>query len=220
MSDITERLFFALGLPPNTNKQDNGNLKPFQQLCRLKSTVAAEVQGKPVINNNLHITLVFLGAVKQQQKQRLITNVNQLIAPQAFSVSCSGLHYWSRSQVIWLDCHAYHPVYQQPHQRPSAALQTLVSLLQQAAIHSTSGAVSASASNQASASGYIPHITLCKKVTSRPHLSSLSQQLDFHFQYFGLYISETIKTAHGSDVQYRCLQQWALAAARFNNGSC
>lgn len=214
MSDITERLFFALGLPPKTNEKNDGNLKPYQQLCQLKNTVAAKMQGKPVINNNLHITLAFLGAVNQQQKQRLIANVNQIIAPQAFSVSCSGLHYWSRNQVIWLDCHAYHPVYQQPHQQPSTALQTLVCLLQQAAIHST-GAVSASASNQAL--GYIPHITLCKKVTSHPHLPSLSQQLDFHFQHFGLYISETIKTAHGSDLQYRCLQQWALAAAHINN---
>lgn len=217
MSDITERLFFALGLPPKTNEKNDGNLKPYQQLCRLKNTVAAKMQGKPVINNNLHITLVFLGAVKQQQKQRLIAHVNQLIAPQAFSVSCSGLHYWPRSQVIWLDCHAYHPAHQQLHQQPSTSLQTLVCLLQQAAIYSTNGAVSASANNQASASSYIPHITLCKKVTSRPHLSSLSQQLDFHFQHFGLYISETIKTAHGSGVQYRCLQQWSLAVARFNN---
>ncbi|CAG21475.1 hypothetical protein PBPRA3169 [Photobacterium profundum SS9] len=208
-----------MGLPPKTNEKNDGNLKPFQQLYRLKNTVAAEVQGKPVINNNLHITLAFIGAVNQQQKQQLIANVNRLIAPQAFSISCSGLHYWSRSKVVWLDCHAYHPVYQQPHQQPSAALQTLVSLLQQAVDHSTHCAGIPSASNQASASGYIPHITLCKKVTSRPHLSSLPQQLDFHFQHFGLYISETIKTAHGSDVQYRCLQQWALAAAHFNNGS-
>jgi 2'-5' RNA ligase len=213
MSDITERLFFALGLPPKTNEKNDGNLKPYQQLCQLKNTVAAEMQGKPVINNNLHITLAFLGAVNQQQKQRLIANVNQIIAPQAFSVSCSGLHYWSRSQVIWLDCHAYHPVYQQP----STALQTLVCLLQQAVSHSMSDNVRISTNNQAPTSGYIPHITLCKKVTSRSHLPSLSQQLDFHFQHFGLYISETIKTAHGSDVQYRCLQQWALAAAHINN---
>ncbi|MGF1886656.1 2'-5' RNA ligase family protein [Photobacterium profundum] len=211
MSDITEKLFFALGLPPITDEKNDCNLKSYQQLCQLKNTVAAEMQGKPILNNNLHITLVFLGAVKQQQKQRLITNVNQLIAPQAFSVSCSELHYWPRSQVIWLDCHAYHPVHQQRHQQPSTSLQTLVCLLQQAAIHVTSDAVS----NQAS--GYIPHITLCKKVTSRPHLSPLPQQLDFHFQHFGLYISETIKTAHGSGVQYRCLQQWSLAAAHINN---
>jgi len=127
MSGITERLFFALGLPPKTNEKNDGNLKPYQQLCQLKNTVAAEMQGKPVINNNLHITLAFIGAVNQQQKQRLIANVNQIIAPRAFSVSCSGLHYLSRSQVIWLDCH----VYQQPHQLPSTALQTLVCLLQQ-----------------------------------------------------------------------------------------
>ena len=211
MSDITERLFFALGLSPDPNKQNDGNLKPYQQLCQLKNTVAAKMQGKPVTNNNLHITLVFLGAVNQQQKLRLIANVDQLIAPQAFSVSCSALHYWSRSQVVWLDCHVYDPI----HQQPSTALQALVCLLQQAVIHSRDDTASVSASNQAS--GYIPHITLCKKVSPRPHLSPLLQQLDFHFQHFGLYISETVKTTHGSGVQYRCLQQWSLATDHVNN---
>ncbi len=214
MSDITERLFFALGLPPKTNEKNDGNLKSYQQLCRLKNTVAAEMQGKPVINNNLHITLAFIGAVNPQQKQRLIAHVNQLIAPQAFSISCSGLHYWSRSKVVWLDCHAYHPT----NRQPSTALQALVSLLRQAVTHSSAHfADIPSISNQASLAGYTPHITLCKKVKPHPSLPLLPQQLDFHFQHFGLYISETIKTAHGNDVRYRCLQQWSLAAARFNN---
>ncbi|PSW04650.1 RNA 2',3'-cyclic phosphodiesterase [Photobacterium lipolyticum] len=184
MSDITERLFFALDLHHNGTNQSS-----FRQLCQLKQDLLCD--GRDVPERNLHITLAFLGSVTAKQKQALINYTGKLTTIPAFSVSYSQLNYRKRNKIIWLDS-----------DNPPFPLLTLASELKQAAIK---------AGLQQEDRPYRPHITLKKQVRRPPQSLPASPDLHFDFRHFGLYISEAIQTPHGSGVRYRCLQQWPLS---------
>ena len=184
MSDLTERLFFALDLHHNGVNQSS-----FRQLCQLKQDLQCD--GRAVPERNLHITLAFLGPVTAGQKQALINHTGDLAAIPAFSVSYSQLTYRKRNKIIWLDS-----------ENPPSPLLTLAAELKQAAIK---------AGLQQEERLYRPHITLKKQVRHTPVSLPAPPDLIFDFRHFGLYISEAIQTPHGSGVRYRCLQQWPLS---------
>lgn len=56
-----------------------------------------------------------------------------------------------------------------------------------------------------------------KHVRQRPESLPENNDFSFHFQHFGLYISEQVKTARGSGVRYRCLLQWPLSQTKPDN---
>ncbi|WP_064601940.1 RNA 2',3'-cyclic phosphodiesterase [Photobacterium sp. J15] len=182
MNSKNERLFFALALD-----QPAENRQAFRQLCHFSSQLPEG--GRRVPNRNLHLTLAFLGQVTLEQKSLLIKLTEQ-ISVNSFTIHCSLLRYWKRSKILWLGSEEAPP-----------QLYLLADELKSAA-----QAVGLEQDER----DYIPHITLKKQFPRRPDPMPQSPQLSFHFQHFGLYISEPCQTTHGSGVQYRCLQQWPL----------
>ncbi|WP_299019046.1 RNA 2',3'-cyclic phosphodiesterase [uncultured Photobacterium sp.] len=183
MNKNSERLFFALALDsPAENKQ------AFRQLCHFSSQLPEG--GHRVPNSNLHLTLAFLGQVNPEQKTQLSALAKQIVIP-PFSLSCSTFRYWKRSKILWLGSeNVPEPLYRLASELKQAALQ--VGLTQDER-------------------DYAPHITLKKQVPRRPEPMPDSPIFTFHFQHFGLYISQPCQTTYGSGVEYRCLQQWPLA---------
>ncbi|QUJ67050.1 RNA 2',3'-cyclic phosphodiesterase [Photobacterium sp. GJ3] len=174
-----KRMFFALPLtePPAEN------LQPYQQLCHFKDHFPG--RGRVVPDANLHLTLAFLGQVTEAQQQQLIQATEQLTIP-AFNVVFNFIRYWKRSRVIWMGA----------EQSPPALLQLAEQL----------GEIAEATGLPRDTRQYTPHITLKKNVRQRPVLDSLSPDFHFHFQRFGLYISEV----DGPGVRYRLVNQWPL----------
>ncbi|MGF1692870.1 RNA 2',3'-cyclic phosphodiesterase [Photobacterium kagoshimensis] len=219
MHKPTERLFFALGidhaLADPTCAQDSDKQTPFHRLCHFNQTLNQQYPstessngltlelGHCVPEANLHVTLAFLGAITPQQKTVLIAQASRITMP-AFSLNFDHLGYWPSSRVLWLGTH-----------QPPQQLLTLAQQLQQMA--KSVGVYQLERT-------YIPHITLRKQV---PPSSTVTQArpldqrgFSFHFQHFGLYISEQLQAKqprpdqqgsnHPPQVQYRCLHQWPL----------
>lgn len=183
-----ERLFFALALDTPANQ------RAFLQLCQLMRILPGE--GRRVPDSNLHLTLAFLGPVDEQQKTHLIDLTNAVVVP-PFTFHASALKYRKRSRLIWLGGDTI-----------PAPLAQLASNLKEAALQ---------AGLEQEKRSYTPHITLKKQVRQRPDPMPENVDFSFHFQYFGLYISEQVNTARGSGVRYRCLRQWPLAPTQPDN---
>lgn len=187
-NDRHERLFFALALESPTNQP------AFRQLCQLIQILPGD--GRRVPDCNLHLTLAFLGLVSELQKEHLLALTSALTLP-AFSLHTSILKYQKRSRLIWLGCN-----------NVPAPLEQLAADLKEAAEQ---------VGLKQEGRKYTPHITLKKHVRQRPESLPENNDFTFHFQHFGLYISEQVKTARGSGVRYRCLQQWPLSQTKPDN---
>ena len=86
----TRRLFFALW--PDAATRD--------KLLRIVRSLPRK-RGRPVAAQNLHITLVFLGAVKESELGCLKEQASQVVGV-PFKLSLTQLGYFSRPRVIWL----------------------------------------------------------------------------------------------------------------------
>ncbi|NAX47107.1 RNA 2',3'-cyclic phosphodiesterase [Photobacterium halotolerans] len=175
----SRRMFFALPLtePPAANQA------PYQRLCQLKDAIPGK--GRTVPDANLHMTLAFLGQITDKQASQLIRDVSQLAIP-AFSMHFNLLRYWKRSRVLWLGSDTC--------PEPLELLATQLNGLAQAL------------GLRQDTRRYTPHITLRKNLRQRPVLPDEQPDFLFHFQRFGLYISET----NGPGVRYRLANQWPL----------
>ncbi|WP_160296967.1 RNA 2',3'-cyclic phosphodiesterase [Photobacterium halotolerans] len=175
----SQRMFFALPLtePPAAN------LAPYQRLCQLKDAIPGK--GRTVSDANLHLTLAFLGHITDEQTGQLIRAVSQLAVP-AFSMHFNLLRYWKRSRVLWLGG----DICPEPLAHLAAQLSQLA--LELGLRHDTRR--------------YTPHITLRKNLRQRPVIPDQQPDFLFHFQRFGLYISEP----DGPRVRYRLTHQWPL----------
>ena len=189
MNDRKERLFFALALD-----QTPADRHTFRQLCLLAKTLPG--RGRPIPDDNLHITLAFLGMVAPEQKQQLISLADDIAVP-PFSLCCSQLRYRKRSQLIWLGSDSV-----------PAPLEQLAARLKQAAEQ---------VGLEQDERRFTPHITLKKRIRRLPEALPDEVNFLFHFQHFGLYISEPAETEYGSGVRYRCLKQWRLSQATPDN---
>lgn len=183
-----ERLFFALALDTPANQHT------FRQLGQFIQVLPGD--GRPVADSNLHLTLAFLGLVSEPQKEHLIALTDEIALP-AFTLHASVLKYRKRSRLIWLGCDSI----------PTPLEQLAASLKQNAE----------QAGLAQEERRYTPHMTLKKHVRQRPESLPENVNFTFHFEHFGLYISEPINTAQGSGVRYRCLKQWPLSQAMPNN---
>ncbi len=84
------RLFFALW--PDTETRHS--------LLKIRDTLPAD-NGRLVIANNLHITLVFLGDVSTEKAECVTDRVRQLrIKPVTLILDRIG--WWKKTQVLWL----------------------------------------------------------------------------------------------------------------------
>lgn len=89
-----ERLFFALW--PDDEVR--------QEIRRHAKHLLRHSGGRPVVLENLHITLAFLGSVDAAQRQ-CVERVAEAIALPAFTLQLDQVGYWSRPRVLWLGAH-------------------------------------------------------------------------------------------------------------------
>ncbi|MFD2178749.1 RNA 2',3'-cyclic phosphodiesterase [Veronia pacifica] len=171
------RLFFALDL---AEKQ---NLAARKQIVALKAQLSEA--GKPVQDNNLHLTLAFLGNVTAQHTSRLRKQANHIKAG-IIETNTGELGFFNRSGAIWL---GLDPV--------PDGLSSLARTLQ---------SLSSSITGKDFDQEYIPHITLLRNATV-PQLVPLTP-LSLTFRRFGLFVSEPDPEQKGA--RYQCLQHWPL----------
>ena len=90
MSD-TRRLFFALPIPPKTQRA----------LVKWRADQFSAEAGRPIAAANLHITLAFLGDTSEQKSQAL-QNMAARIKQPAFSLDLDDAGHWPGAGVVWL----------------------------------------------------------------------------------------------------------------------
>lgn len=170
-----QRLFFVLW-PEGALPED---------LARLARRLVGK-RGKRVRPENLHLTLVFLGGMTEQQ--RLCTEaVADRIAGIAFELQLEQIGHWPRPQVVWLA----------PQKTPEP-LRDLVRQLNEGL---------PACGYQPELRPYRAHLTLARKVSGQFPASQI-KPLRWPVEQFCLVQSVT----HPDGVQYRILRTWFLAA--------
>lgn len=169
-----QRLFFALWPDPSLQRRLHG----------LANTAVPSGAGKLVQQDNLHLTLVFLGWTNHDRRGCLETAADT-IRTGSFSLTFDQVGYWRKPRVLWLGCS------EQP-----AALLDLVAALQRSA----------------SACGFVPetrpyavHLTVARKVTRDPGPLSIAP-LEWPVRSFALVESHT----YPEGARYLPLRTWSL----------
>ena len=87
----SKRLFFALELPANVQRQ----------IVRWRASHFPPEAGRPIAAANLHLTLAFLGDVSAE-KQRALAAMAGRISQPGFTLHLDDAGQWLRSRVVWL----------------------------------------------------------------------------------------------------------------------
>ncbi len=140
--------------------------------------------GRHVAPANIHITLLFLGAVAAETRQALEAAATR-IAASPFVLTLDHYGYWRKPQVLWAGSRVTPP-----------ELRGLVEQLQRAA-----SACGLSVDNRP----YQPHLTLCRKVRQPPQLPKF---LPFYWAAADFSLVES-RSAPGG-VRYEPCRAWAL----------
>lgn len=162
MATLMQRLFFSLKLSGAQQQQ----LLPYQQQALNVCPGATAVH-----NDNLHLTLFFLGRVDSAQRQRLIDCAAQINAA-AFQLTLDHLGYFAKPKIVYLA----------PSECPNALLQ----LQQQVA-----QCCKAEGFNDIH-DKYRPHITLARHAVAEPAFKQPVPAVILDISEFALYISESI----------------------------
>lgn len=169
-----QRLFFALW--PDDDTRD--------ALARLAGSLLPPGGGRLVPAENLHLTLVFLGAVGSRRRE-CIERAADGMSSRAFTLEFVRVGYWPRPRVLW----------SAPERTPEA-LEGLASTLNNALVpcghHPESRPFSA-------------HVTLARKVRRRLRQVEHSP-VPWHVDAFHLVESET----HQQGARYTRVRSWAL----------
>lgn len=152
--------------------------------------LAAETVEHPVPAGNLHITLVFLGASSQSQRE-CISDAMAHVCGEPFEIKLDYLGGFPKSRIQWLGCQQIPPV-----------LLNLVKTLQ--ASLSTCG-------YDPETRRYAPHITLSRKI-KQPIFQVIETPIYWRVEDFVLVESFSDKAGVG----YRVCEKWGLG----NAGSC
>lgn len=166
-----KRLFFALWPDQNTRQQ-------CQQVIQ-----SLPGQGKPVVANNLHVTLVFLGNI-DQARQIAITKAANAINIQPMRLIFNHLSFWKKPAVVCLVAEQVDP-----------AVSSLVTQLSMSARQ---------LGIELDDRPYKPHITLLRKAKSQVNI-------DFnpiHWQSNSFCLVESCSTTSG--VEYRVIERWTM----------
>ncbi len=170
-----QRLFFALW--PESPLQ--------QRLHRLAvAALPAASAGKLVQQDNLHLTLVFLGWADQSRRDCLLAAA-QTIRSGSFDLRFDQVGYWRKPRVLWFGCS------EQP-----AGLLDLV-----AALQGSAGACGF----QSETRPYAAHLTVARKVARDPGPLSIIP-LDWPVRSFSLVESHT----YPEGARYLPLHSWNL----------
>ena len=170
----TQRLFFALCPEPTLQ----------ERLAHAAAALLPRAAGHRVRVENLHCTLVFLGAVKAAQRLCLEDAASRIRA-EPFSLTLDRLGYFRRPQVAWLGCTT-----------TPTALQALVAGLSDAA---------ASCGFPPERRPYEVHLTVARKLRRDPGRLPL-MPIAWPVKHFVL--MESISEVDG--VHYRPLRFWEL----------
>jgi 2'-5' RNA ligase len=150
--------------------------------------------GRSVNGDNLHITLVFLGAAAEERRQCVEQVMTKVHSP-AFSFTLDQLGYWRKPQVLW-----------------AGSTDTSSSLL----------GLAESARHLAEQCGFTieerpfqAHLTLFRKV--RKTLRDLPTMIPIPWAVTSFTLVESITASSG--VHYNVLRSWALSSAATDSTS-
>jgi 2'-5' RNA ligase len=169
-----QRLFFALW--PDDDTRD--------ALARLAGSLLPAGSGRPVPAENLHLTLVFLGAVGNRRRDCIERAAGDLSA-RAFTLEFVRVGYWPRPRVLW----------SAPERTPEA-LEALASTLNEALVP---------CGHHAESRPFSAHVTLARKVR-RPLGPVEHSPVTWQVNAFHLVESET----HQQGARYTRVRSWAL----------
>lgn len=163
------RLFFALWPDPDTRQQCHQLSKSLQSV------------GQPVASQNLHVTLLFLGAVDEvPQREMMQAAANVLVQP--IKLCFDRLDYWRKPAVVCLCT-------EQVDSRIIRLVDQLTNIANQQGISLDKRV-------------YKPHVTLVRKAKKLPELQF--KPIDWDAKSFCLV--ESVSTPGG--VVYRVLERW------------
>ena len=168
-----QRLFFALW-PDESVRQRLADYRPLLNGCG----------GRPVVLENLHITLAFLGSVDVSTRACLEKAADAINAP-AFTLRMDQLGFWRRPHVVWLGAHDI----PQP-------LLVLVAALKQAMI---------GCGLEPESRHFQAHLTLMRKAWRAP-LELNPPVMTWPVTDFALVASDT----RSEGVRYEVLRRWSL----------
>ncbi|NIM29074.1 MAG: RNA 2',3'-cyclic phosphodiesterase [Gammaproteobacteria bacterium] len=174
MTANRQRLFFALW--PDDETRD--------ALARLARAHLPAGSGRLVPAENLHVTLVFLGAVDSGVRACAERAASALSAP-AFTLEFVRIGYWPRPRVLW-----------SAPERTPAALAELASTLTAALVE---------CGHRPESRPFRAHITVARKVRKAPR-ASLHDAVHWRVDAFHLIASET----RPEGARYRRLRSWPL----------
>lgn len=172
MQGKTRRLFFALW-PDETSRE---------RLARLARKTARR-RGKRVPDENLHITLVFLGSVSAVQAACLV-RATEDVRGEPFSLRLDRVGHWARPRVLWIG----------PSQVPDALL-SLVRDLNDAA---------RACGLATDPRPYNPHLTVARKVSAGREAEV--DPVEWRVESFSLV--ESVTDPQGA--RYQVLRTWTL----------
>lgn len=157
-----------------------------RRLSEVRDEAAARHPGRPIEDANLHITLVFLGAVDGQGR-RCAEDAAGRVKAAPFTLVLDRLGYWRGPGVLWMGS----------AQAPDE-LQALIAALQDGL---------RGCGFDLDPRPFQPHITLLRKVPPRPTVpSDVAHPLAWPVTRFHLVESVT----HASGAQYRIVATWPL----------
>lgn len=168
-----KRLFFALW-------PDNGTRARLAEQAGLLQINT----GRRVPPENLHITLVFLGNVQEQDMPGLVVAAGRLKIPR-FSLLIDRCGWWKRAKAAWL--------------APETTPAPLLELVEQI------NGLSMSAGLPVEKRDYSPHMTIARKVT-RPVTAIPFEPIRWDIRDFCLVESVT----HTQGARYQAMKSWAL----------
>lgn len=87
------RLFFALWPPDDVRQALWRSSEPLREACR----------GRPVAKRNLHLTLLFLGSVKEDRLAKIEAAAGTIRCPR-FDLVFDGWGRFDSAKVVWLGC--------------------------------------------------------------------------------------------------------------------
>lgn len=174
-AEPAQRLFFALWPDEDVRRQ----------LAEVAAEAGASHSGRVIPPNNLHITLVFLGALNNARRQ-CAEQVAASLRGERFTLVLDQLGYWPRPRIVWAGAG-----------RLPAPLLGLVTLLQ-------TGLTECGIPPETRP--YQAHATLMRKVGRRPAALAVRNSIVWNVERF--WLVESVSGDNG--VLYRPLLSWQL----------
>jgi len=169
-----QRLFFALW-PDGEVRESMDNL----------ARQHARHNGRAVVPENLHITLVFVGGVSVEQRVCMEAAAATIVAPPAFTVTFDRLGFWPRPRILWVGASVMPP-----------ELSDLVTALNSALIP---------CGYQPETRPFQAHVTLARKAQRPPEIVTIPPIV---WPVDAFCLVESVTGERGSE--YRVIGRWPL----------